>query len=571
MGIVDDVTNRSLPVNRSFHVDAGDVFAAVFYGLGSDGTVGANKSSVKIASEQAGLFAQGYFVYDSKKSGSVTVSHLRFSSAPIRSSYLLQEADFVACHQFGFLNRMEVLSLAKPGATFLLNSPFGPDEVWDRLPAEVQEQILAKHLRFFVVDGNGVASSAGLGVRINTALQTCFFALSSILAADDAIVAIKESIARTYARQGETVLGRNYAAVDGALASLREVTLGGRVANGRRRSPLVPPEAPDFVARVTAAMLAGEGDLLPVSALPVDGTFPTGTARWEKRSIAAEIPIWDPSICIDCGKCALVCPHAAIRMKVYDPSALDGAPPGFQSKPFHSKEMPGKLLTIQVAPDDCTGCGICVDVCPVHAKEQVRHKAIDMEPAVAHAGRERVSFDFFLGLPEPHRAEVDVRTIKGSQTLQPLFEFCGACAGCGETPYLKLISQLFGDRLVVANATGCSSIYGGNLPTTPWTTGADGRGPAWSNSLFEDNAEYGLGIRLALDQRASRARSLVQDLAPPIGGELVQAILAHEGSDPRAIDAQRQRVEDLRAALGSVPGELARELDALAPFSAPLF
>ncbi|HEU5001778.1 MAG TPA: pyruvate:ferredoxin (flavodoxin) oxidoreductase [Actinomycetota bacterium] len=564
VGIIDDVTGTSLAVDPSFRIAHGGVLGAVFFGLGSDGTVGASKNSVRIVSEHTNLYAQGYFVLDSKKSGSVTVSHLRFSPEPIRSTYLLQEADFVACHQFAFLTRMDVLSIAKPGATFLLNSPFGPGEVWLHLPAEVQEEILTKQLRFSVVDGASVAAAAGLGVRINTVLQTCFFALSGLLDPGDAIAAIKASIAATYAKRGETVLARNYAAVDGALAGLSEVSLAGRVAGGRRRSPIVPAGAPDFVQRVTAAIMAGKGDQLPVSALPVDGTFPTGTARWEKRAMAAEIPVWDPSICIDCGKCALVCPHAAIRMKVYEPTALAGAPGGFRSKPFHSKEIPGKLLTIQVAPDDCTGCGICVDVCPAHAKEQVRHKSINMEPSARHADTERASFDFFLGLPDPSRAGVDGHTVKGSQTLPPLFEFSGACAGCGETPYLKLISQMFGDRLVIANATGCSSIYGGNLPTTPWSVGPDGRGPAWSNSLFEDNAEYGLGIRLALDQRAARARRLVQALAPAIGTALAAAILAEEGSDDRAIAAQRRRVEELGNALRPVPGDLARELETLA-------
>ena len=564
VGIVDDVSHLSLKVDPSFRIENPGVLSAVFFGLGSDGTVGANKNSVKIAAAHGDRFAQGFFVYDSKKSGSVTTSHLRFSSEPIRSTYLIDQADFVACHQFGLLTKMEILGLAKPGATVLLNSPYGAEDVWGHLPGEVQAEILGKQLRLFVVDGYAVAASAGLGVRINTALQTCFFALSGLLETEDAIAAIKESIHKTYGRAGETVVARNIAAVDGALAGLREVDAGGRAVGGRPRPPVVAAQAPDFVTRVSAAMMEGRGDQLPVSALPADGTFPTGTTRWEKRAIAAEIPIWDPEICIDCAKCSLVCPHAAIRMKVYDPTELKEAPEGFQTKTFRSKEMPGMQMTIQVAPDDCTGCGICVDVCPAHAKGEVRHKAINMEPVGEHAQRERGSFDFFLDIAEPDRSTVDVHTVKGSQMLQPLFEFSGACAGCGETPYLKLISQMFGDRIVIANATGCSSIYGGNLPTTPWAVGADGRGPAWSNSLFEDNAEFGLGMRLALDQRAAQARRLLSGLATEVGITLAAAILQESGRTEAGIAAQRRRVADLRAALRDLPGRAARELETLA-------
>ncbi|HXL41923.1 MAG TPA: pyruvate:ferredoxin (flavodoxin) oxidoreductase [Actinomycetota bacterium] len=570
VGIVDDVTHTSLTVDATFRVRHPGVLGAVFYGLGSDGTVGANRNSVRIVAERDGgnapRHAQGYFVFDSKKSGSVTVSHLRFGPDPIDSTYLVDQADFVACHQFGFLRRMDILGVARPGATFLLNSHFPAGEVWDRLPAEVQDAIVDKGLRFFVVDGHRVAVEAGLGGRINTVLQTCFFALTDILPLEDAIAAIKAAIVQSYSKRGDVVVARNLAAVDAALAGLAEVAVPASGARSGPRLPLVPAQAPAFVQRVTAAMLAGEGDRLPVSALPVDGTFPTGTSRWEKRSIAAQIPIWDPQICIDCAKCALVCPHAAIRMKVYEPAALDGAPAGFAHKQWRGKDFPDSLMTIQVAPDDCTGCGVCVDVCPVHDRKEVRHKAIDMTPVADHADRERANFDFFLSIPEMDRTRVDPVSVKGSQLLQPLFEFSGACEGCGETPYVKLISQLFGDRLVVANATGCSSIYGGNLPTTPWSTDSEGRGPAWSNSLFEDNAEFGLGMRLATDRKAARARQLVTELAPQIGRELAGAILGagDGGGGEAAVAAQRGLVAELRRALAGVEGPAARDLEVLA-------
>ena len=549
VGITDDVTHLSLDVDKSFTTEPDDVVSAVFYGLGADGTVGANRNSIKIIADTAGLYGQGYFVLDSKKAGSMTVSHLRFGPRPIGSTYLVQEADFVACHQFGFLGRIDVLERAADGATFLLNSPFPADEVWEHLPPEVQEQIVEKRLRIWVVDATDVAREAGLGKRVNTVLQTCFFALTDVLPLEQAIGAVKDAIRTTYAKRGEAVLERNFAAVDRALEGLREVDVPKSVTSRTSRPALVPAGVPEFVRDVTAPMIAGRGDDLPVSALPIDGTFPTDTARYEKRSIGLEIPIWDPSICIDCAKCALVCPHAAIRMKVFAPEALAGAPTDFLSKEWKARDLPGMLMTIQVAPDDCTGCGICVEICPAHSKEEVRHKSIDLEPKVDHLEVERERYEFFLSIPEIDRALVAPATVKGSQMLQPLFEYSGACEGCGETPYLKVLTQLFGDRVLVANATGCSSIYGGNLPTTPWSQNADGRGPAWSNSLFEDNAEFGLGMRLAIDQQAAAARALLAEIAPDLAHEILEA----DQSTESGIAAQRARVAELE--------ERCRELD----------
>jgi pyruvate-ferredoxin/flavodoxin oxidoreductase len=543
---------------------------AVFYGLGSDGTVSANKNTIKIVGEHTSLHAQGYFVIDSKKAGSTTVSHLRFGPNPIRSTYLVHDATFVACHDAERIERADVLALAAPGATFLLNTPDGPDEVWDRLPREMQDTIVEKDLRFFVVDGYRVAREAGLGSRINTVMQTCFFALTDLLPQHEAVEAVKDAIVKSYGKRGETVLTRNFAAVDAALGGLHEVTVPAAATGARRRPPAVPEDAPDFVQRVTAAMLADRGELLPVSAFPPDGTFPTDTARWEKRSIAQEIPVWDPSICIDCAKCALVCPHAAIRMKVFEPEAAAGAPEGFLWKEWKDRDDPGRWMTIQVAPDDCTGCGVCVDVCPAHSKEEVKHRAIDMAPKVDHLERERLSWDFFLTVPEIDRTTVRSDTVKGSQQLQPLFEFSGACAGCGETPYLKLLTQLVGDRMVVANATGCSSIYGGNLPTTPWAAGPDGRGPAWSNSLFEDNAEFGLGMRLGIDARREHARTLLRRLEPVIGGELVEALTSGlEAGTDAEIAAQRGLVEELRGRLRVLDDPDAEDLDGVADALVP--
>ncbi len=550
VGIYDDVTHLSLDVDLDFRISrpAGEV-QAMFFGLGSDGTVGANKSSVKIIGNTTDLFAQGYFVYDSKKSGSVTVSHLRFGPSPIRSSYLIDEADFVACHQFGLLERMKVLDYARPGATFLLNSPFPPEQTWDRLTREVQQQLIDKQIRFWVIDASRVAKDAGMGNRTNTVLQPCFFHLAGVLPPEDAIKRIKESVEKTYAKRGQAVIDQNFAAIDHALRELVQVEVPAQVTSTRQTRPTVPEDAPDFVRRVTARLLAGEGDLLPVSALPVDGTFVSGTSKFEKMAIAAEIPIWDPDICIDCGKCAIVCPHATIRMKVYEPSALDGAPASFLSKPFRSKDLTGYRMTIQVAPDDCTGCGVCVDVCPAKSKSEVRHKSINMQPAPAHRDSERPNWDFFQSIAPLDRDLLPHDSVKGSQALEPLFEFSGACSGCGETPYLSLLSRLFGDRMVIANATGCSSIYGGNLPTTPWSVNAEGRGPAWSNSLFEDNAEFGLGMRLGLEAQTAFARLLLQRMAPIVGPELAQAILEADQSSDTRIREQRQRVAALKEAL----------------------
>jgi pyruvate-ferredoxin/flavodoxin oxidoreductase len=555
VGIYDDVTHLSLEVDREFRVprQPGEV-QAMFFGLGADGTVGANKNSVKIINDTTNLFAQGYFVYDSKKSGSVTVSHLRFGPDPIRSSYLIEEADFIGCHQFGLLEKMKVLDYARVGATFLLNSPYPAAEVWDRLPSNVQQQLIDKEIQFWVIDAHRVAKDAGMGSRINTVMQPCFFHLARVLPSEEAIQRIKESVEKTYARRGQAIIDQNFAAIERALGELVQVKVPAEVTSSRQIGLPVPDDAPDFVHRVTARLLAGDGDLLPVSAFPVDGTFMTGTSKYEKRAIAAEIPIWDPEICIDCGKCAIVCPHSTIRMKVYEPSALAHAHASFPSKPFRSKEITGYHLTIQVAPDDCTGCGVCVDICPAKSKTEVRHKAINMEPALEHRDDERPNWEFFQSIPPLDRDLLPHDSVKGSQVLEPLFEFSGACSGCGETPYLSLLSRLFGDRVIVANATGCSSIYGGNLPTTPWTTNAEGRGPAWNNSLFEDNAEFGLGIRLGLEAQIALASQLLERLAPAVGRDLAEAILHAEQSSEAQISEQRQRVAALKVALAELTG-----------------
>jgi pyruvate-ferredoxin/flavodoxin oxidoreductase len=556
VGIIDDVSHTSVDADPEFRVPTRAV-QAVFYGLGSDGTVGANKFGIKIIGDRTDLYAQGYFVFDSRKAGSVTVSHLRFGPDPIRSTYLVEAADFVACHQFGLLERMKVLDVARPGAIFLLNSPYPAEDVWSQLPIEVQQQIIDKQLRCYVIDANRVAREVGLGARINTVMQPCFFALSGVLPRDQATAALKAAIDEAYGKRGPVVVQRNQAAIDRALDELVPLPVPRALDGDLHRLPPLPYDAPDFVARVTKRMLDGEGDLLPVSALPVDGTFPTGTARWEKRGLAQEIPVWDPSICIDCGKCAIVCPHAAIRMKVYDPAVLADAPDGFLSKDYGGRELPGMKLTVQVAPDDCTGCGICVDVCPAFSKEEVRHKSINLEPAIQHCSLERPRWEFFERIPEVDRAAVRPNTVKGSQLLQPLFEFSGACSGCGETPYLKLLTQLFGDRLVVANATGCSSIFGGNLPTTPWAQGPGGRGPAWSNSLFEDNAEFGLGLRLGHERLVAEGRRLLTEFSADVGDDLVHAILDADQSDEAAIAAQRDRVAALKVRLTDLDGGLA--------------
>ena len=555
IGIYDDVTHLSLPVDRAFGTRRPDgEVQAVFFGLGSDGTVGANKSSIKIIGENTDLWAQGYFVYDSKKSGSVTVSHLRFGPEPIRSTYLVDGADFVACHQFGLLKKTKVLDAAKPGATFLLNSPYGPDDVWDRLPIEVQQKIVDKRLEFWVIDAFAVARETGMAGRINTVMQPCFFQLSGVLPAAQATAAIKASVEATYGRRGHALVERNFAAIDESLARLTRVDVPAEVTSTFAMAMSVPAAAPEFVQRVTARLMAGDGDQLPVSAFPVDGTFPTGTTKYEKRAIAKEIPIWDADVCIDCGKCAIVCPHATIRMKVFTPETVADAPADFVHKEFRSKDLAGYRLSIQVAPDDCTGCGVCVDVCPAKSKTEVRHKAINMEPVLEHRDTERRRWDYFESIPPLARDLLPHDSVKGSQVLEPLFEFSGACAGCGETPYLKLVTQLFGDRMIVANATGCSSIYGANLPTTPWTANGDGRGPAWSNSLFEDNAEFGLGMRLALDAQGAQARALVAQLAQWIGDDLTRALLDNGQETEPQVEEQRRFVEELRVALESIDG-----------------
>ncbi len=552
VGIVDDVTHLSLKWDPSFETEAKGVTRAVFYGLGADGTVGATKNTVKIIGENTPLHAQGYFVYDSKKSGAITVSHLRFGPKPIESTYLIEQADFVACHQFEFMEKLDVLALARPGATFLLNSPYGPEQVWDRLPREAQETILARKLRFYVVDALAVAKQAGLAGRINTVTQACFFAISGVLPRDEAIAEIKESIRKTYGKRGESVLNRNFAAVDASLAALSEVELPASADATARRNPVVSRAAPDFVRRVTAMMLDGKGDLLPVSALPVDGTFPTGTTQWEKRGIAHEIPIWDETICTQCAICPLVCPHAAIRMNVFSPEEMQRAPAGFKAVPWARKDggaLDGLMYSLQVAPDDCTGCGICVDMCPTRSKTAVKHKAINMAPKLEHLEVERANYDFYLSLPEVRPSMDSIDGLRGSQLRMPLFEYSGACSGCGETPYLKLLSQLYGDHLVVANATGCSSIYGGNLPSTPWSQNAQGQGPAWANSLFEDNAEFGLGMRLALDAQRDLAQMLVAALRVQIGDPLATELLESPQDTDEQIRLQRERVKRLKAIL----------------------
>ena len=567
VGIVDDVSHSHVTPDDTFEVPTKAV-QAVFYGLGSDGTVGANKAGIKLIGELTDLYAQGYFVYDSRKSGSVTVSHLRFGPEPIRSTYLISQADFVACHQFAQVRTAPILDVARHGATFLLNAPYSADEVWDHLPALVQQQIREKELDFWVINANHVASEVGLGGRINTVMQPCFFALSNVIPRDQALAALKASIEHSYGKRGPAVVERNLAAIDRALDALVRVAVPAVApadaladADGAVRELVgVAAGAPSL----TRELVAAHGERLPVSALPIDGAFPTGTSRWEKRAIGTELPIWDPSICIDCGKCAIVCPHAAIRMKAFDPIALTDAPGGFQSKDCAGRDLPGLKLTVQVSPDDCTGCGLCVEICPAHSKEAVNHKAINLADALTHRDEERPQWEFFEQIPELDRSLVRHDTVKGSQLLQPLFEFSGACAGCGETPYLKLLSQLFGDRMVVANATGCSSIYGGNLPTTPWAQNAAGRGPAWANSLFEDNAEFGLGLRLASEQQSAEARRLLDELRPLVGDELVSALTASDQVGDNEIAAQRERVATLKYLLADVTGPQAAQARRLA-------
>ncbi len=564
VGITDDVTLNSLEYDPAFSTEDPATIRAIFYGLGSDGTVSANKNSIKIIGEETDYYAQGYFVYDSKKAGAMTISHLRFGPRPIRSTYLITKASFVACHQFSFLERMDVLKAAEPGATFLLNSIYGPDEVWDHLPRRVQEQIISKRLTFYVIDAYKVAREVGLGARINTIMQTCFFAISGVLPRDEAIAAIKRAIEKTWGKRGEPVVRKNFAAVDAALDHLHEVKVPSQVTSSFDIRPPVPPQAPEFVRNVLGKIIAGEGDELPVSAFPVDGTFPTGTAQWEKRNIALEIPVWDEALCIQCGKCVLVCPHAVIRAKVYDGALLAKAPPGFKSAAARWKEFKDLQYTLQVAPEDCTGCALCVAACPAKSKTDVKHKAINMAPQPPLRDQERQNWEYFLTIPELDRRLLSVAQVKDNQLLQPLFEFSGACAGCGETPYIGLLTRLFGDRTIIGNATGCSSIYGGNLPTTPYTFNSEGRGPAWSNSLFEDNAEFGMGIRLALDLQNRYARHLLQQLAGHIGDELVTALLYADQSSEAGIAAQRERVRLLKERIAGLKTPEARGLAAVA-------
>jgi len=565
VGIVDDVTHTSIEYDPAFSTEEPDTVRALFYGLGADGTVGANKNSIKIIGEDTDLFAQGYFVYDSKKSGSMTTSHLRFGPRPIRSSYLITRANFIACHQFSFLERLNLLQNAEPGTTFLLNSPFGPDDVWDKLPRTIQKEIIAGQLKFHVIDAYKVARETGMGGRINTIMQTCFFAISNVLPREQAITAIKNAIRKTYGKRGQAVVDKNFAAVDQALANLFEVKIPAEAFSAIDLQHPVPEQAPAFVRDVLGPIIQGNGDFLPVSKMPVDGTFPSGTSQWEKRNISLEIPEWDKELCIQCGKCVLVCPHAVIRAKLYDDHKLAGAPESFLFAPARWKDLGQMKYTLQVSPEDCTGCTLCVDVCPAKSKTDANHKALNMVPQPPIRQREAKNWEFFLGLPEFNREKLSFGQVKDVQLLQPLFEFSGACSGCGETPYIKLMTQLFGDRTIVANATGCSSIYGGNLPTTPYTFNNDGRGIAWANSLFEDNAEFGLGIRLSQDKHAEYARELVKRLAEMIGPELAAALCEADQSNEAGVRKQRERVELLKNILRLGPQNRdARELMVLA-------
>ena len=567
VGINDDVTHTSLDYDASFNLEPADQVRAIFYGLGSDGTVGANKNSIKIIGEGTDLNAQGYFVYDSKKSGSRTISHLRFGPSPIRAPYLIGKASFVAIHQWNFLERFEMLNEADQSATVLLNSPYSPSETWQKLPAAVQKTILEKNLELYVIDGDRVARDAGMGNRVNTVMQTCFFALAKVLPKDQAIAKIKDTIQKTYGKRGKAVVEQNFKAVDSTLEHLSRVDIPSAASSQIAMIPPVPNDAPDFVRNVLGVMIAGHGDSLPVSAMPIDGTYPSGTTKHEKRSIADFVPVWETDLCIQCGKCVLVCPHAVIRAKVYEPAQLENAPKDFKSAAAMWKELPNTLYSLQVAVEDCTGCSLCVEVCPAKDKSHAGRKAINMMPQAPLVETERKNWDFFLGLPEILEQTSDAlkfTNVKNVQLLEPLFEFSGACAGCGETPYLKLMSQLFGDRAIIANATGCSSIYGGNLPTTPWSMNKLGRGPAWSNSLFEDNAEYGLGMRLTVEKQNQYARELVSRLSDRLGEELTKGLLEADQHDQAGIDAQRIRVEELKQKLEHLPDNEAKDLSSLA-------
>ncbi|RJP28372.1 MAG: pyruvate:ferredoxin (flavodoxin) oxidoreductase [Candidatus Omnitrophota bacterium] len=560
VGIVDDVTNTSLDYDPNFITEGDDVVRAMFFGLGADGTVGANKNSIKIIGEDTPNYAQGYFVYDSKKAGSVTVSHLRFGPKPIRSTYLLTSANFVGCHQFVFLEKYDMLKNAAKGATFLLNCPYGPDEIWDHIPRKVQQDIIDKQIKFYVCDAYKVARETGMGARINTIMQTCFFAISGVLPKDEAIAQIKNTIKKTYGAKGDEIVKMNYNAVDKSLDGLYEVQVPAQATSAIEMPPSVSPQAPKFVREVTGVIIANDGDSIPVSKFPVDGTFPTGTTKWEKRNIALEIPVWDPEVCIQCAKCSIVCPHAAIRVNFYDAKELANAPATFKSTDGRGKEYEGLKFTVQVAPEDCTGCGACVHVCPAKNKQEPKFKAINMQDQLPLREPERENFEFFLNLPEMDRTKLKIDSIKGSQLLTPLFEFSGACAGCGETPYVLLMTQLFGDRAIIANATGCSSIYGGNLPTTPYTQNRDGRGPAWSNSLFEDNAEFAMGFRLTIDKLNQYGKELLQQLAGQIGDVLVDQLINAEQKTELDIKEQRDRVAILKSKLQGMDTPQAKNL-----------
>jgi pyruvate-ferredoxin/flavodoxin oxidoreductase len=568
IGINDDLTHTSLEYDPTFSIFNPNSTRCVFFGLGADGTVGANKNSIKIIGEETEYGAQGFFYYDSKKSGSITISHLRFGPDEIRAPYLIGigEANFVACHQFNFLEKIDVLKYAEDGAVFLLNSTYKQDEVWNQLPIEVQKQIISKKLKFYTIDAHEVAEKTGMGNRINTIMQTCFFAISGVLPRDEAIEQIKKSIEKTYGKRGEAVVLRNFEAVDHTLANLHVVNYPENSSSALNVRPAMAKEAPEFVRNVLGPMFVYEGDSIPVSALPHDGTFPTATSQWEKRNISLDIPVWDPEVCIQCGKCVFVCPHAVIRMKVYDGHILNTAPETFKSIDAKFKGVPGDKFTIQVAPEDCTGCALCVEACPAKNKSQAGLKAINMAPQPPIRETERENWNYFLTIPDMERADIETNTVKNSQLLRPLFEFSGACAGCGETPYIKLLSQLFGDRTIVANATGCSSIYGGNLPTTPWAVDSKGRGPAWSNSLFEDNAEFGLGMRLTVDRQTEFAYELLQSLSEKIGSELVSEIQNSDQTTDAGINAQRERVVLLKKKLESIVDPKAKHLQSVADY-----
>ncbi|MDY7011509.1 MAG: pyruvate:ferredoxin (flavodoxin) oxidoreductase, partial [Planctomycetota bacterium] len=564
VGINDDVTHTSLEYDPNFSTEGDDVVRAMFYGLGSDGTVGANKNSIKIIGNETDNFAQGYFVYDSKRAGAITVSHLRFGPKLIRSTYLITHANFVACHQWTFLERYDILAPAVEGATFLLNSPYGPEETWDKMPKSVQQAIIDKKMKFYAINAYEVAKATGMGARINTIMQTCFFYLSGILQQDEAIAKIKEAIKKTYGSKGDKIVQMNYNAVDQTLEHLHEIKVPAEATSTIEKPPVVPAEAPEFVQNLTAEIIAGRGNDVPVSKMPADGVWPTATTQWEKRNLALEIPVWDPEVCIQCAKCSIACPHAAIRTKVYDPAVLDKAPDTFKSIDAKGKEFAGMKWTVQVAPEDCTGCGACVHVCPGKNKTDPDKKAINLsfQPPLREAERE--NYDFFLSIPDFDRGKLRINSVKGSQLCKPLFEYSGACAGCGETPYVKLLSQLFGDRAIMGNATGCSSIYGGNLPTTPYAVNADGRGPTWNNSLFEDTAEFSFGFRLTLDKQNEFARELVTVLADKIGKDLSEGLLNADQTDEAGIAEQRKRVEALREKLAGIKTTESTQLASIA-------